>query len=60
MTLILVIDIILYTALQLVINHFIKKNHGGPSYVPLEELVKSEPELAKELGLDKKNTTDQE
>lgn len=54
-TLILVIDIILYTALQLVINHYIRKNHGGPSYVPLEELAKSEPELAKELGLDKQS-----
>lgn len=59
-TLILVIDIILYTTLQLVINHYIRKNHGGPSYVPLEELAKSEPELAKELGMDKKKATDQE
>lgn len=53
-TLILIIDVVLYTVLQLVINHYIKKNHGGPSYVPTEELAKSEPELAKELGLDKK------
>ena len=56
-TFILLIDMALYTAIQLVINHFIKKNHGGPSYVPLEELAKSEPELAKELGLDNKSET---
>ena len=49
-TFILLIDMALYTAIQLVINHFIRKNHGGPSYVPVEELAKSEPELAKGAG----------
>ena len=46
---ILLIDVVLWTAFQLVINHFIKKNGGGPSYIPLEELAKTEPEIAKEL-----------
>ena len=49
LTFILIIDVILWTAFQLVINHYIKKNGGGPSYIPPEELAKTEPELAKEL-----------
>ena len=49
LTFILIIDIALYTAMHLVINHYIRKNGGGPSYVPVEELAKSEPELAEEL-----------
>lgn len=49
LTFILLIDVVLWTAFQLVINHFIKKNGGGPSYIPLEELAKTEPEIAKEL-----------
>lgn len=50
LTVILIIDVILWTGLQLIINHFIKKQGGGPSYIPLEELAKSEPELAKEIA----------
>ena len=49
LTFILLIDVVLWTAFQLVINRFIKKNGGGPSYIPLEELAKTEPEIAKEL-----------
>ena len=56
-TLLLLCDIAIYTAMHLVINRFIRKNNGGPSYVPVEELAKSEPELAKELGLDKVGDT---
>lgn len=56
-TLLLLCDIAIYTAMHLVINRFIRKNNGGPSYVPVEELAKSEPELAKELGLDKDRRT---
>ena len=56
-TLLLFCDIAIYTAMHLVINRFIRKNNGGPSYVPVEELAKSEPELAKELGLDKDRRT---
>ena len=37
------------TIFMLVINRFIKKNGGGPLYIPLEELAKTEPEIAKEL-----------
>ncbi len=48
-TYILAIDIALYTSMHLVINHFIRKNGGGPSYVPIEELAKTEPELAAEI-----------
>ena len=51
-TLLLFCDIAIYTSLQFIINRFIRKNNGGPSYIPVEELAKSEPELAKELGLD--------
>lgn len=50
LTFILLIDIVLWTAFQLVINHFIRKNGGGPSYIPPEELAKTEPELARELA----------
>ena len=56
-TLLLFCDIAIYTSLQFIINRFIRKNNGGPSYVPVEELAKSEPELAKELGLDKDRRT---
>ena len=56
-TLLLFCDIAIYTSLQFIINRFIRKNNGGPSYVPVEELAKSEPELAKELGLDKVGDT---
>ena len=56
-TLLLFCDIAIYTSLQFVINRFIRKNNGGPSYIPVEELAKSEPELAKELGLDKDRRT---
>ena len=52
-TLLIIIDIIIYTSMHLVINHFIRKNGGGPSYIPVEELAKTEPELARELGLDR-------
>lgn len=56
-TLLLFCDIAIYTSLQFIINRFIRKNNGGPSYIPVEELAKSEPELAKELGLDKDRRT---
>ena len=56
-TLLLFCDIAIYTSLQFIINRFIRKNNGGPSYVPVEELAESEPELAKELGLDKDRRT---
>ena len=56
-TLLLFCDIAIYTSLQFIINRFIRKNNGGPSYIPVEELAKSEPELAKELGLDKDRDT---
>lgn len=56
-TLLLFCDIAIYTSLQFIINRFIRKNNGGPSYIPVEELAKSEPELAKELGLDKVGDT---
>lgn len=49
LTWILATDIVLWTAFQLVINHYIKKNDGGPSYIPLEKLAESEPELAREI-----------
>ena len=52
-TILLIIDIAIYTSIHLIINRFIKKNNGGPSYIPVEELAKDEPELAKELGLDR-------
>ena len=58
-TILLLIDITIYTAIHIVINYFIRKNNGGPSYIPVEELAKSEPELAKELGLDKTQGADQ-
>lgn len=51
-TILLLIDILIYTAMHLIINYFIKKNNGGPSFIPVEELAKSEPELARELGID--------
>lgn len=57
LTVILVIDIVLYTSMQLVINRYIKKNGGGPSYIPLEELAQSEPELAEELKKRQDNNT---
>lgn len=56
-TLLLFCDIAIYTSLQFIINRFIRKNNGGPSYIPVEELAESEPELAKELGLDKDRRT---
>lgn len=56
-TLLLFCDIAIYTSLQFIINRFIRKNNGGPSYIPVEELAESEPELAKELGLDKVGDT---
>ena len=57
LTVILAIDIVLYTSMQLVINRYIKKNGGGPSYIPLEELAQSEPELAEELKKRQDNYT---
>ncbi|MDE6872496.1 MAG: undecaprenyl/decaprenyl-phosphate alpha-N-acetylglucosaminyl 1-phosphate transferase [Bacteroidales bacterium] len=33
-TFIILIDVVLWTSIQLVINYYIRKNHGGPSYVP--------------------------
>ena len=57
-TLLIIIDIIIYTSMHLVINHFIRKNGGGPSYIPVEELAKTEPELARELGLDSSEKSD--
>ncbi|MDE6871400.1 MAG: undecaprenyl/decaprenyl-phosphate alpha-N-acetylglucosaminyl 1-phosphate transferase [Bacteroidales bacterium] len=33
-TFIILIDVILWTSIQFIINHYIRKNHGGPSYVP--------------------------
>lgn len=53
-TILLLLDIAIYTAMHLIINYFIRKNNGGPSFIPAEELAKSEPELAKELGLEEK------
>lgn len=37
-TFIVVIDIAVWVMIQLVINYYIKKNHGGPSYVPMDQL----------------------
>lgn len=37
-TLIILLDIVIWTALQFVVNYYIRKNHGGPSYVPVEQL----------------------
>ncbi|MCM1198944.1 MAG: undecaprenyl/decaprenyl-phosphate alpha-N-acetylglucosaminyl 1-phosphate transferase [Clostridium sp.] len=33
-TLIILIDVTIWTAIQFIINYYIKKNNGGPSYVP--------------------------
>ena len=52
-TLLIITDIVIYTSMHLVINRFIRKNNGGPSYIPVEELARTEPELARELGLDR-------
>ena len=37
-TLIVAIDIAIWVLMQLVINYYIKKNHGGPSYIPMDQL----------------------
>lgn len=37
-TYLIIIDVTIWVTMQLVINHYIKKNNGGPSFVPLDQL----------------------
>lgn len=43
-TYVIILDVIIWVAMQFIINHYIKKNHGGPSFVPLDQLPEGKGE----------------
>lgn len=43
-TYLIIIDVTIWVAMQFIINHYIKENNGGPSFVPIDQLPEGKKE----------------